>query len=79
MSALASTLFFAQHGHAAMPMAGQMIQNIAYASFEVSDLNGGQLLQTTQSNAVNIEIAKFYGLELLFPDQLQQAGSKSSG
>lgn len=77
LSALASALFFAQHGHAAMPMAGQMIQNIAYASFEVSDLNGGQLLQTTQSNAVNIEIAKFYGLEL-FPDQLQQieAGSK---
>lgn len=77
LSALASALFFAQHGHAAMPMAGQMIQNIAYASFEVSDLNGGQLLRTTQSNSVNIEIAKFYGLEL-FPDQLQQveAGSK---
>lgn len=77
LSALASALFFAHHGHAAMPMAGQMIQNIAYASFEVSDLSGGQLLRTTQSNAVNIEIAKFYGLEL-FPDQLQQveAGSK---
>ncbi|HCL60546.1 MAG TPA: hypothetical protein DHW80_12355 [Acinetobacter sp.] len=77
LSTLASALFFAHHGHAAMPMAGQMIQNIAYASFEVSDLSGGQLLRTTQSNAVNIEIAKFYGLEL-FPDQLQQveAGSK---
>lgn len=77
LSALASALFFAHHGHAAMPMAGQMIQNIAYASFEVSDLSGGQLLRTTQSNAINIEIAKFYGLEL-FPDQLQQveAGSK---
>lgn len=77
LSALASALFFAQHGHAAMPMAGQMIQNIAYASYEVSDSNGGQLLRTTQSNAVNVEIAKFYGLEL-FPDQLQQveAGSK---
>ena len=77
LSALASALFFSQQSHAAMPIAGQLIQNIAYASYEVSDLNGGQLLRTTQSNAVNVEIAKFYGLEL-FPDQLQQveAGSK---
>ncbi|WP_228147474.1 SdrD B-like domain-containing protein [Acinetobacter sp. ANC 3813] len=76
-SAFASALLFAQQGHAAMPMAGQVIQNVAYASYEVSDLNGGQLLRTTQSNAVNIEVAKFYGLEL-FPDQLKQveAGSK---
>lgn len=77
VSAFASALFFAQQSHAAMPAAGQMIQNIAYASYEVSDSNDGQLLKTTQSNAVNIEIAKFYGLEL-FPSQLQQveAGSK---
>ena len=77
LSALASALFFAQQSHAVMPVAGQIIQNIAYASYQVSDLNGGQLLQTTQSNAVNVEIAKFYGFEL-FPDQLQQveAGSK---
>lgn len=76
-SAFISALLFAQHGYAAMPAAGQIIQNIAYASYEVSDLQGGQLLRTTQSNAVNIEVAKFYGLEL-YPDQLKQveAGSK---
>ena len=77
LSALASAMLLAQHSYAAMPAAGQMIQNIAYASFEVSDLNGEQLLKSTQSNAVNIEIAKFYALELL-ADQLKQveAGSK---
>jgi len=76
-SAFASALLFAQQGHAAMPTAGQIIQNIAYASYEVSDLQGGQVLRTTQSNAVNVEVAKFYGLEL-FPDQMKQveAGSK---
>lgn len=77
LSALASALFFAQQGHTAMPVAGQLIQNIAYANYEVSDVNGEQSLRTTHSNAVNVEVAKFYGLEL-FPDQLQQveAGSK---
>ena len=77
LSAFASALFFAQQSYAVMPSAGQMIQNIAYASYELSDVNGGKLLKTTQSNAVNIEIAKFYGLQV-YPDQpkLVEAGSK---
>lgn len=76
-SAFASALLFSQQSLSAMPSAGQLIQNIAYASYEVSDLEDGTVLRTAQSNAVNIEIAKFYGLEL-YPDQLKQvdAGSK---
>lgn len=77
VSAFASTLLFAQQGHTAMPMAGQMIQNIAYASYEVRDQSGTQLIESVQSNPVNIEVANLYGLNLQ-PDQLSpvEAGSK---
>ena len=52
-SALASALLCVQQSYAAMPMAGETIQNIAYASYAISDENGGQLLLKTQSNPVN--------------------------
>ncbi|MQW92010.1 DUF11 domain-containing protein [Acinetobacter sp. dk771] len=60
-----------------MPNAGQTIQNIAYASYEVSDADGQLQLYTTQSNAVNVTVSEYYGLQLQ-PDNLKQveAGSK---
>lgn len=77
VSAFFSALLFAQQSYAKVPVAGQVIHNIAYASYEVSDLQGGQQLRSTQSNTVNVEIAKFYGLELHL-DQMKQVevGSK---
>lgn len=76
-SAFASALLFAQQSTAAMPMAGETIQNIAYASYEISDANGAQHLQTTQSNPVNVMVREHYALDLL-PDTVKQveAGSK---
>ncbi|USI86223.1 hypothetical protein LZ086_13650 [Acinetobacter johnsonii] len=76
-SALASALLCVQQSYAAMPMAGETIQNIAYASYAISDENGGQLLLKTQSNPVNVTVSEFYGLQL-HADTLKQveAGSK---
>lgn len=76
-SAFASALLLSQQGYAAMPLSGQTIQNIAYASYEVSDSAHGQSLLTTQSNPVNVVVNEYYGLELT-PSPLQQveAGSK---
>ena len=76
-SAFASALLFTQQSAAVMPMAGETIQNIAYASYEVSDSNGGQHLQTTQSNPVNVMVREHYAIDLL-PDTVKQveAGSK---
>lgn len=69
-STVVSALFFAQQGYAAMPLAGQKIQNIAYASFEVKDTNGNQHLETIASNPVNIIVDKVYNFDLL-PDTLK--------
>lgn len=76
-SAFASALLFSQQSAAAMPMAGETIQNIAYASYEVSDSNGGQHLQAIQSNPVNVLVREHYALDLL-PDTVKQVevGSK---
>lgn len=77
-SAFASALLLAQQSYAVMPNEGQMIQNIAYASYEVMSESNGQLqLHTTKSNAVNVTVSEYYGLQLL-PDTLKQveAGSK---
>ena len=63
-SALASALLCVQQSYAAMPMAGETIQNIAYASYAISDENGGQLLLKTQSNPVNVTVSEFYGVQL---------------
>lgn len=76
-TALVSAMLCAQQSYSAMPQAGEMIQNIAYASYFISNQNGEQLLQKTQSNPVNVEVSPYYGLDLI-PDQLKQveAGSK---
>ena len=70
LSTVVSALFFAQQGYAAMPLAGQKIQNIAYASFKVTDANGHQHLEQTASNPVNIIVDKVYNFDLL-PDTLK--------
>ena len=76
-SAFASAMLFSQHSFSQMPKAGETIRNIAYASYEVSDLNGGQQLKTIASNAVDLTVSEYYALRLQ-PDLLKQveAGSK---
>ncbi|OTG73994.1 hypothetical protein B9T26_07590 [Acinetobacter sp. ANC 4169] len=67
LSALASALFFAQHGHAAttsMPNAGTIIPNIAYAKYEIIGADGLLHLKETQSNKVEVQISELYALKL---------------
>ena len=62
---------------AAMPVAGHVLHNIAYAQYELEDNQGIYTKHTIQSNRVNVVIDKYYSFELL-QDQpkMVEAGAK---
>lgn len=70
-------LCFGTQTQAAMPAAGYVLHNIAYAQYELEDNQGIYTKHTIQSNRVTVTIDKFYSFELLHDQpKVVEAGAK---